>query len=107
MSNTRESHTQRVRQLMGAGDLGKYEEKFSSFSAEQVALRWGLDIFSRCERMRDKSVVSQEGGVPAVSVCGVRGTLLVPPQARPAQEARLLRRGHGGQHQVRRDVDII
>ena len=46
MSNTRESHTQRVRQLMGAGDLGKYEEKFSSFSAEQVALRWGLDIFS-------------------------------------------------------------
>ena len=49
MSNTRESHTQRVRQLMGAGDLGKYEEKFSSFSAEQVALRWGLDILSRSE----------------------------------------------------------
>ena len=25
-------------------EFGKYEEKFSSFSAEQVALRWGLDI---------------------------------------------------------------
>ena len=39
---------------MGAGDLDKYEEKFSSFSAEQVALRWCLDIFSD---VRDKSVL--------------------------------------------------
>ena len=89
---------------MGAGDLGKYEEKFSSFSAEQVALRWGLDILND---VRDKTVVSQEGGVPAVQVCGVRGAILVPAQAPAPQEARLLRRGHGGQHQVRRDVDII
>ena len=89
---------------MGAGDLGKYEEKFSSFSAEQVALRWGLDILSD---VRECYVLSQEGGVPAVQVCRVRGAILVPAQAPAPQEARLLRRGHGGQHQVRRYVDII
>ena len=55
--------------------------------------------------VRDKTVVSQEGGVPAVQVCRVRGAILVPAQAPAPQEARLLRRGHGGQHQVRRYVD--